>query len=192
MISGVIDASDRADAVARLKHRGMFLLSLEPVDARGSGVHGSGRLRVSRDEIAAFTRQLATLLKAGIPLVTALRTLQQQEERSSLATVLDGVAADVSESASLFEAMARYPRLFPRTYTAAIHAGEEGGMLQEVLARLALALKGEAEIRARIRGAMIYPIFLCVVGGLALAVLLTFVIPRLPSASAPGASNSRW
>ncbi len=84
----------------------------------------------------------------------------------------------VAEGETLHEAMGRFARLFPRAHVAAVRAGEEGGMLAEVLARLAIQLKTEIEVRGRIHGAMAYPAFLSVLGGLTLVVLMTFVIPR--------------
>ena len=180
-LTGVIEASDRNDAVARLKRMGYFLLTVEPV----RGGLDDGRLftrrvlrRISKEDISVFTSQLASLLKAGLPLANALKGLQDQMRGSPLAEVIEQIGRAISESATLSESMARFPRLFPKTYTAAIRAGEEGGMLAEVLGRLAANLKAEIEVRGRIRGALAYPIFLCVLGGITLSVLLTFVIPR--------------
>ncbi len=175
IIAELVEATDRHEAIARLKRKGFFLLSLEP--ARQAGARGASR-RIPRSEVAVFTGQLACLLHAGLPLASALRCLQQQLKRSPLGEVAERLGADVSDSSSLSEAMARWPRVFPRTYTAAIRAGEESGRLAEVMRRLAENLKQEVETRGRIRGALAYPIFLCVLGTLTLGVLMTFVIPR--------------
>jgi type II secretory pathway component PulF len=175
-IRDVIEAADRMEAATRLKRQGWFILNVEPVVAAS---REGGRLRrITREDIAILTSQLASLLKAGLPLASALRSLGQQMKGLPLAEVLERIEREVSESTTLSESMGRYGRLFPRTYTAAVRAGEEGGMLAEVLNRLAENLKKEMEIRGRIRGAMAYPVFLCVLGGATLVVLLTFVIPR--------------
>ena len=179
-LKDVIEAADRHEAVTRLKRMGLFILSVEPArraTGRGWAIRTPLK-RISREDVAVFTSQLASLLTAGLPLASALKSLHQQMKGSPLADVIEKIERQVSESTTLSESMARFPRLFPRTYTAAIRAGEEGGMLAEVLARLAGNLKKAIEVRGRIRGALAYPIFLCVLGGLTLTVLLTFVIPR--------------
>lgn len=176
VLSELIEAADRPDAIARLKRQGYFLLSVEQADRSGGG-RGAFR-RVPRGEVAVFTGQLACLVHAGLPLAQALRCLQQQLKRTPLGEVAERLGADVSDSSSLSEAMARWPRVFPRTYTAAIRAGEESGRLAEVMRRLADNLKQEVETRGRVRGALAYPIFLCVLGAATLTVLMTFVIPR--------------
>lgn len=179
VLTGTIKAADQAEAVARLKRMGLFLLSLEETRDGDDGGLGQGlRRHVSKQNLAVLISQLASLLKAGLPLATALKSLQQQMAGSFLATVLEQIELQISEGTTLCEAMSKFPRLFPQAYTAAVHAGEEGGMLAEVLARLAIQLKIEVEVQGRIRGALAYPIFLCIVGALTLVVLLTFVIPR--------------
>jgi general secretion pathway protein F len=142
------------------------------------GIGGRIRHRIPRQQVAICIGQLASLLKAGLPLAMAIKSLQEQAAGTPLAAVLDKIRADISEGSTLCEAMGKFPRLFPLTYTAAVRAGEEGGILAEVLARLTVQLKTEIEVRGRIKGAMAYPIFLAVLGGLTVMVLLTFVIPR--------------
>lgn len=179
MVSGVLEAADRDDAVAKLKRQGLFLLSVDMArGGLGEGIGGRILRRIPRQEVAVCIGQLASLLKAGLPLATAIKSLQEQTAGTPLSAVLERVRADVSEGSTLCEAMGKFPRLFPQAYTAAVRAGEEGGMLAEVLGRLAVQLKTEIEVRGRIKGAMAYPIFLAVLGGLTVTVLLTFVIPR--------------
>ena len=186
-----IEADNRQEAVTRLKRRGLFILSLEA--AGGAGAMSAGRTglgrRVHREEVAVFTSQLASLLRAGLPLASTLRSLCQQMKGTVLAEVIEKLERDVSESTTLSESMARHPRVFPRTYTAAIHAGEEGGMLAEVVGRLSRNLKKDIEVRGRIRGALAYPVFLCVLGALTLTALLLFVIPRFTKLFATMASS---
>jgi general secretion pathway protein F len=179
-LSGIVEAVDRDQAIANLKRRGLFLLTIRSTEADGSEASTAWARshRISREDVAVLTSQLASLLRAGLPLVSALRALQEQMAGSTLARVLEQLGADISESASLSEAMGKFPRFFPKTYTAAVRAGEESGMLAEILGRLAKNLKNEVEVRGKIRGALAYPIFLCVLGSVTLAVLLTFVIPR--------------
>jgi len=176
---GVVEAANRDEAIARLKRMGYFLLSVD--EARGDlSDAGRGTLlrNISRQEIAVCIGQLASLLKAGLSLAVALKSLQEQTAGTPLSAVLERIRNDVSEGATLCESMRKFPKLFPPAQTAAVRAGEEGGMLAEVLARLASQLKAELEIRGRIKGAMAYPIFLLLLGTLTVMVLVTFVIPR--------------
>ncbi len=187
----VIEAADLPEAVARLKRLGLFILSVEPADRESErGSEGGGLFRrISRQDVAVLTSQLASLLKAGLPLVSALRSLEQQMEGAPLAAVIAKVQRSVAEAHTFSESLGRFPRVFPRAYTAAVRAGEEGGMLAEVLARLAGNLKKEIEVRGRVRTAMAYPIFLCILGALTLVVLLTFVIPKFTSLFATMGEN---
>lgn len=187
----VIEAADLPEAVARLKRMGFFILSVEPADGESVAAREGGGLfrRISRQEVAVLTSQLASLLKAGLPLVSALRSLQQQMEGAPLAAIIARIQRSVTEAHTFSESLARFPRVFPRAYTAAVRAGEEGGMLAEVLVRLAGNLKKEIEIRGRVRTALAYPVFLCILGGFTLVVLLTFVIPKFTSLFATMGEN---
>lgn len=187
----VIEAADLPEAVARLKRMGFFILSVEPADGESVAAWEGGGLfrRISRQEVAVLTSQLASLLKAGLPLVSALRSLQQQMEGAPLAAIIARIQRSVTEAHTFSESLARFPRVFPRAYTAAVRAGEEGGMLAEVLVRLAGNLKKEIEIRGRVRTALAYPVFLCILGGFTLVVLLTFVIPKFTSLFATMGEN---
>lgn len=180
-LTGIIDAADRNEAAARLRRQGCFIISMEL--AKGNVLEG-GTLsrhalrRISKEDISIFTSQLASLLKAGLSVSSALKSLQEQQDGAPLASVIEHISRAVSESLTLSESMARFPRLFPRTYTSVVRAGEEGGMLAEVLGRLSANLKAEIEVRGRVRGALAYPVFLCIFGILTVTVLMTFVIPR--------------
>jgi type II secretory pathway component PulF len=178
-VSGTVEAFDRNKAISLLKQKGYFLLSLEQASSSDLGNLGERLLhRASKQEVAVCVSQLASLLKAGLPLALALKSLQEQAGGTVLARILEQLRADVSEGTPLHEAMNKFPRTFPHSATAAVRAGEEGGILAEVLGRLAGQMKVEIEVRGRIRGALAYPIFLLLLGALTVSVLLVFVIPR--------------
>ena len=141
----------------------------------------AGRLprRVSRKEVTAFTRELATLLGAAIPIPRALAGLSEQEENEGLRFVIDELSMQVRGGRSLSEAMESFPRLFPKLYTSMIRVGEESGALDKVLVDLADLLEREDEMRAEVLGATAYPAFVLLMGIATTAVLLTFVLPRL-------------
>jgi general secretion pathway protein F len=134
---------------------------------------------VNKIEIAAFTRQLATLLQAGIPLARALGTLTDQVKNLRLKTPLSEVRASVNEGIPLADALAKHPKLFDELFISMVRAGELAGNLDEVLTRLADFLEGSQKLKSKIQGAMIYPAVMVVVGGGIMAVLMIKVIPEI-------------
>ena len=179
-LSGQLQAQSRAEVVATLKQKGLFLLKVEPL-GRFSAVFASGGQiggRVSIKEKAIFTHQLATLLKAGVKLTVALSTLSKQTENKHLKAVISKIHDDIERSSSLSEAMARHPKLFSSVYTAIIEAAEQSGALSETLAVLSRQLKSQAAVSSRIKSALVYPIFLLAVSALVVGILMTFVIPK--------------
>lgn len=181
LIVGDMQADNRPSVISALKQRGYFLLSVEQENRllsilrQQAGLFGG---RVAIRERAIFTHQLATLLKAGMQLSTALRTLSKQTDNKYLGSIIGQLYRDIEESSSLSQAMAKYPRVFPPVYTAIIVAAEESGALADSLTNLSKQLKSQASINARIRGAMAYPVFLLAVSAIVLSVLVTFVIPK--------------
>jgi type II secretory pathway component PulF len=180
LISGDMQADRRETVVNSLKQKGYYLLSVEP-EARLFTIlranTGFGR-RVSLRDRAIFTHQLATLIKAGMRLSIALKTLSRQTDNKYLASVIGQVQADVEQASSLSQAMARHRRVFSRVYTAIVEAAEESGSLAETLSLLSRQLKARASVATRIRGALLYPIFLLAVSAGVVVVLTTFVIPK--------------
>ena len=131
----------------------------------------------SRAQLALCTRQLATLVKAGMPLLRALRTVSDQLEPGLLRQVFSGVAQDVEAGVKLSEALARFPRWFPPYYVNMVRAGEVGGLLDEILLRLADLLEKQQRLRERVKGALMYPAFVLFAAGAILIILMVFVVP---------------
>ncbi len=192
-VSGVLKAETRDAAADRIRQLDLFPMVVEVVGARksaaSSGVGGlpaarssglSGwRGRVGRMEVVVFTRQLADLVSAGLPLDRALTVLIRQTGSAGLKARLLQIQEDVRAGQSLSEALARFPREFPRLYVNMVHAGEVTGQLGEVLERLAGYLEREITRRSQLVSAMTYPAVLTVVAVSAVVFLLTFVVPRL-------------
>jgi type IV pilus assembly protein PilC len=180
LVSGDMTADRRETVVSALKDKGYYLLSVEQ-QSKISAVLGSrtslGR-RVRVRDRAIFTQQLATLLRAGMQLSMALSTLSKQTENKYLASVIEQIQSDVEQSSSLSQAMAKHPKAFSQVYTAIVEAAEEAGSLAETLSVLSQQLKAQASVHMRIKGALIYPIFLLVVSALVVGVLTTFVVPK--------------
>jgi general secretion pathway protein F len=136
---------------------------------------------VKKVEIAAFTRQMATLIKAGIPLADTLGALVEQLQNLRFKTPVSEVRAAVNEGSSLADALAKHPKLFDELFVSMVRAGELAGNLDEVLTRLADFLESSQRLKSKVQGAMIYPIVMVVVGAVIMAVLMVKVIPNITS-----------
>ncbi len=137
------------------------------------------RGRVTTDDIAILTRQLATLLKAGVALVEALTTMVDQVEKEHLKRIVSEVKQKVNEGSSLADALAPHTKIFGALYVNMVRAGESSGALDAVLLRLAEFTEGQAKLRGQIVGAMIYPVIMVFVGGGVLVMMMTFVVPNV-------------
>lgn len=135
--------------------------------------------RVPFEEILVFTQNLSTMVKAGVSLGEALPALSHNTEQKTMRRVLIDVAGRVEKGGTLSESLARYPKIFPVLYTSLIEVGEQSGRLSEVLSQLFLQLKKTHDLRAKVRGALIYPTFvvsaMIVIGTL----MLIFVVPKI-------------
>lgn len=186
--NGVIDAEN--DKVVRVKLRklGIFPTSISLEGRKGGGLSLTKNVdlnrlfqRVRPQDVAVMTRQLSTLLVANIPLVEALQALVDQTENVKFRGILTSIREKVTEGAKLSDSMREYPKLFNDMYISMINAGENSGMLDVVMARLADFAENQSRIRGRIVGAMVYPAIMGVVGILLMAVLLIFMVPKLTS-----------
>lgn len=137
--------------------------------------------RASFVHLVVSTRQLATLVKAGMPLLRSLRTVSDQLEPGPLRQAFATVAADVEGGMKLSEALARYPRFFPPFYVNMVRAGEIGGLLDEILKRLAEMMEKQQRLRNRVRSALFYPAFVMLAAITILAILMAFVVPTFLS-----------
>ncbi|MFO1504359.1 MAG: type II secretion system inner membrane protein GspF [Steroidobacteraceae bacterium] len=137
---------------------------------------GSG---VSTTDLSLLTRQLATLVRAGLPLEEALLAVSQQSEKARVQSVVLGVRAKVMEGHTLADGLAEYPRVFPEIYRATVSAGEQAGHLDEVLERLADYTENREVIRQKVLGALLYPIALTGMCFIIVSILLVFVVPKV-------------
>jgi len=137
--------------------------------------------RVRPQEVSIFTRQLATLLKAGIPLAEALGALAEQSDNKKLEVILAEIRQKVNEGSSLADTLAQHPRVFPELYVNMVRSGEAAGNLDAVLARLADFLDAQNALRAKVSGALTYPIIMMVLGTLVMGLLMIVVVPKITS-----------
>ena len=171
--AGVVEAATPDAATATLRDRGLIVLDVSS-DERSPGFFG-GRIRSG--DLAEFTRALAALLPAGLPLARALgvaRDIAPDALRGALADV----QARVEGGSTFADALAAHPNAFPASYAGLVRAGERAGNLPDSVARLADAIENEQQFRARLLTAAIYPTLLAFVGGAAILVLLMVVLPR--------------
>src|SRR5215813_4127187 len=134
---------------------------------------------VRKIEIAAFTRQMATLIKAGIPLADSLGALVDQVSNVRLKAPLSEVRSAVNEGSAFADALAKHPKLFDELFVSMVRAGEVAGNLDEVLTRLADFLEGSQKLKSKVQSAMIYPLVMVAVGTVIMAVLMVKVIPNI-------------
>ena len=134
--------------------------------------------KVTSKQIMLFTRQLATLADAGLPLLRGLHVLQRQEKTPAFRAALQGMAESVESGSTFAESLAHFPRIFTPFYMNMVKAGEASGALQAVLLRLAEFMEKSQKIRNKVKGAMVYPIVVMVMSAVILIVLMVFVIPK--------------
>lgn len=136
------------------------------------------RGKVPLRDMSAFSRQLATLIGAGLPLLRSLQILYEQVENRNMKDALNGITESVEGGSSLSEAMAKYPKIFNRLYVNMVKAGEIGGALEQVLDRLALFQEKAQAVRSKVKGAMWYPAVVISIAMIVVGVILVFVVPN--------------
>ena len=177
-VQGIVDADSPKGATDKLKRQGVFLSSLNEVkEGRSRSIIPFKGVNIS--ELAVTTRQFSTLISAGLPLEASLTALSEQTEDKRLGEVLTQVKERISEGSSLANALAEHQNIFSDLYINIVRAGEASGTLDIVLLRLADFLEKQAALTSRVRGALIYPIFMFVIGGGVLFFTMTYVIPRI-------------
>jgi general secretion pathway protein F/type IV pilus assembly protein PilC len=172
---GTLVATSDREVLSMLDARRLVPLRIAPTKPL-SRTRGGRRVR-SR-HLASFYSQLADLLHSGVPLLRSLDILERQTSQPSLAEVLREVRAKVADGRGLAEAMAQHPRTFDELAVSMVRAGQEGGFLEDVLRRIADFTEHQEDLKAKVTGALAYPIFLAVVGVVVLNVLVIFFVPR--------------
>lgn len=178
--SGVLEAESQRAAVARLRDMGYFPIRVEEHADEESqrDTLRQALVRVRLKDLNVFFRQLANLIESGMPITRALRTLVDQTENPKMAKIIERLRDDVQKGNSFAEAMEEHPGVFTPIQCSLVRAGETGGMLEEVLWRLVSFGEQEEELRGKAFSAMVYPVFLLIVGTAAIFILVSFVFPR--------------
>jgi len=188
-ITGIIDADSSKTARSKLKRSGIFPVAVSdggqtsahpsPVSKTGQSVFQFFGDRVSSQNVSLMTRQLATLIGAGLPLLEALDALVDQLEKGGLMKVVAGIREAVKEGTSLADALGQYPRIFSGLYINMVRSGEASGALDIMLLRLSDFLEKQIQMRNKILAALAYPLIMLGIGTIILFMLITVVIPQV-------------
>src|SRR5437868_12305042 len=175
--TGNIHAPDFSAAREQLRLRGLLPERLDELPAEGEQSVRTVFKAIKPKSLQIFSRQFATMIEAGLNVVSALVILEEQTEDMYLAAVIHELRADVEGGLLLSEAMSRHPKVFSRLYVAMVEAGEAAGILDTVLDRVAFQIEKDTKIRRRVKGAMIYPTAVMVFATRVLVGMLLFLVP---------------
>lgn len=183
-VKGIQDADSQGALRQLLQSQGIYVTDVW--EGKGGAKNRSGEVdiqkmieRVTLRDISVLTRQMATLTRAGIPLVETLNALSEQVEKDELKRVISDIRQKVNEGSSLAKALSDHPKHFSDLYVNMVKAGESSGNLDVVLERLTEFLEAQIELRGKVIGAMVYPIIMMFVGVIIMSVLFIFVIPKI-------------
>jgi type IV pilus assembly protein PilC len=181
--SGTIEAVDHAAAIAALTHQGLHPLTVKEGNGKGamSGnitIPGFGQ-KIKTQDMVIFVRQLSTMISAGVPLARGLAVLQESPSSPYFREVLGKVNKDVENGTSLGDSFAKFPKVFDEVFVNMVRAGEEGGILDEILKRLALQVEQNASIKKKVKSAMTYPTVILSVTVLAFFGIMYILMPKI-------------
>ncbi|MCF0221826.1 MAG: type II secretion system F family protein [Fibrobacter sp.] len=171
---GTLEAKDKAEAEALLLRRRLVIESLKKKPTEIKIKIGSG---IKAADIARFTRMFSSMSSAGLPMLQCLNILEEQCENPDFKTVIHKVTQSINGGSSLADALALHPKVFSSLYTNMVAAGEAGGILDGILARLAETLENSERLKRKVKKALTYPVILIIVGILVVIALMTFVVP---------------
>lgn len=180
-VKGIMDAANPEAVALRLSQAGVVPITITRERVRLPAKVPQMRAREQRikpEELIFFTRQMNTLIRAGISLTESLAALHRETQNPTLRTILDAIQRRVEGGMNFSDALAHHPRTFSEIYIHTVRAAETGGFLDQALARLATMLENELDMRRRVTAAFRYPLFVMITMGIAVAILVTFVIPK--------------
>src|SRR5919107_3706361 len=177
--TATIDAPSRDEVVAQLRRQRLNVVKIDEAAQAANKKKSGGKIKMR--DIVIFTRQFSTMINAGLPLVQALDILAKQSENKALKDVTHAVVYDVESGHTVADALRKHPKAFSDLYVNMVAAGEAGGILDTILMRLATFMEKNDALIRKVKGAMIYPGVIFSVAGIAVVVLLVFVIPTFES-----------
>src|SRR5882724_8731335 len=185
-VKGYRDADNAKALRGVLRKDGVLLTEAKEEAERGSNAAGKFNLfafmqRPSTADVAVMTRQLATLVRAGVPLVESVAALTEQVEKEELKRTLTSVRETLNEGTSFAKSLMAHPTIFPSLYINMVAAGEASGTLEAVLERLADFMEGQARLKGKVSAALAYPLLMMVIGFVMVGVLMVAVVPKVTS-----------
>ncbi len=180
-IEDVMEASNTGAVAEKLDSWGYVPLKIKESKESSTKLFGGSKEKVKVDDVVLFTRQLHTLLKAGVPLLSSLEALMDQGTNVAFRNVVQDIYLTIEGGRSFSEALSLHPTVFPKLYVSSIKAGELSGQLDEVLGRMAEVLEHEKNTRDKLKSAMRYPIIVVIALVIAFVVLIVLVVPRFAS-----------
>lgn len=181
IVNGKSPLSKREDLIASLKKQHLRPVSIRSDRSGLSFLTGDINPKVKIQDLVIFTRQLSTMISAGVPLARSLSALAADSESPALRTVMENVVKDVESGKSLGESFEKHPKIFSEVFVNMIKAGEEGGILDEILKKLASQIELDASIRKKIKSAMMYPTVILVVTIVGFFGIMLFIVPKIGS-----------
>ena len=180
-VKGVLDLPDKAQVIESVKANGLVPLYVDLVkDNAVSELYKKFFVRVTLKDVATLTRQLSTMMTAGLPLTDALSLLKNQSEsNAALYEIMEYCLSQVRGGQPLGKSLEKYQNVFGEAYVASISAGEAAGVLEEILAKLAKNIEDQNEFNGKVKGAMIYPLIVVIGMVIVAAIMMIFVIPKL-------------
>lgn len=179
-VTGVLTAASEKEVLTSLAGRQLFPLKVEVAASAKSDAKQILR-RVPPSYLAVFYSQLADLLKSGVPLLRSLELLGRQTRHPALKVVVQDVRDQVADGSRLYDSMRRHPKAFSELMVSMVRAGEEGGFLEDVLKRISIFTEHQEELKGKVVGAAVYPMFLMGVGGLVVTALMVWFVPSFES-----------
>lgn len=176
---GTIETSDTHQVARILSKKGLVVISVREQAQKRDSVVGRFLNKVSFSDVVISTRQLSTMIESGLVLSESLDILSEQQKNPYFKSVLAEISRDIKGGLDLASSFRKHPDVFPSLYSSLIRAGEQAGKLDLVLGQMATSLEKDREFRARVRGAMIYPIVVVTMMGAVISLMMIFVIPRL-------------
>lgn len=176
--TGTLTANSEREAAQILDGRGLFPLKIAMAKTQAANAGGLFSQRVNGRTVATFYAQLADLLHSGVPLLRSLELLERQTTNKTLQSVLRDIRARVADGTGLAQSMAFHPKVFNELAVSMVRAGQEGGFLEDVLKRVAAFVEHQEDLKAKVVGALAYPVFLAFAGSLVVVVLMVFFVPK--------------
>jgi len=176
---GIVEAVNQVHAISILRSKGFFIVELNEIEMLPAWLKWTqGFQKVKQKDVVHFTRQLATMINAGLPLTDALSILKYQTN-IALAKVVDEILRDVEGGGSFYKALSKFKKIFSSVYLSLVKSGETAGVLEKVLLRLSKTLEKQLEFRAKTKNALIYPAIVTIAMVAVAIIMMVFVIPQL-------------